>query len=192
MHNTQTTTTTTTTATLKHYLGCDLIPNHVSDLTSLPDTFVHFARSYLQNLPHNPSALLLNTGETVRAGFERFLIGNKGSVVGLYSQTIQLFSSLFVEEADQLSPRDISFVQCQPTDGVCADWEWRRGGTARMVIEHKGRKVFDNFCDAIRNLARANGGAGSPLRLNATGRATGATAILIKVGPPVHLFLHVE
>lgn len=178
---TTTTATATATASQTHALGPELIPNSIRINPQLSGGFVGWAQEYLNSLQHSPNDFVLNSVQSVRANFDNILTGNEGSIVALYALTVQMWTALFVKTADHLQTGDLDFVQCQPTNGICADWRWTRQGTTRMVIEHKGGRVFNHFCDDIIQLASANGGFGSSLGVDGTGNATGATAILLKV-----------
>ena len=172
------------TASLSHHLSADLIPNWVVDYSNAANVLVDWARHYLSdNISHQPGTTLRNAGQVVSTLLNQAEVANEGSVVSLYARTVEAYSTLFAQDADSLSPNAIRFRECQPTNSVRADWAWSRNGEIRMIVEHKGKKAFDTYCDEIRNLATATSstGHGTAIGVDGAGHATGARAILLKV-----------
>lgn len=175
--------TTSSTSSLTHVIPPEMTPNHVVDAPDLPTQLVQWARDHLSNIQHRPSPLLQNMFNVVSSNFDRAVAGNKGTIVSLYAETIKTWSTEFVEAAEQLGFGAVEFKECRQVAGVRADWQWTRDSETRMIVELKGRKVFQHHCNDIRALATAKSSAGSPLVFDRSGHATGATSILLKASP---------
>lgn len=172
---------TTSTAALTHHLDTNLIPNEIVAADNLPTDLVQWAQAYLNNIQHQPASRLVNAIELVSSHFDRAHAGNEGTVTSLYAQAIQGWSVDFVEEADQLPFGTVRFEECPQTTGVRTDWQWRRDNESRIVVEHKGRLVFERFSGRIRSLALANQSTGSRINPGTSGVLANEEAIIANV-----------
>lgn len=94
--------------------------------------------------------------------------GNEGSDISIYAETVKTYSTQFLEGAEQLLSKVICFCECRQSDRfglrvLESDWVWSRDGEPCMIVEHKGRMVFDTYCNEIQNLATAVSVASLPL-----------------------------
>ena len=94
---------------------------------------------------------------------------------------IEIWSSEFVASADNVPPEAIRFEECGQVNGVRSDWKWTRKDKTRMIVEHRGKEVFNNYCHQIRSLATSNASLG----FGNSGSITGASSILTKVSATV-------
>jgi hypothetical protein len=175
-------TNTTTPVPLTHALEAEFIPNILVDEPQLAEDLVGWGRSYLkQNAQHEAPSLLTSIHRDFSSYLRLSPAGSEATVCLLYGSVIHHLACQFAEAADQLQPQSILFQQCGARDEMDSAWKWTRHDETRMVVESKGRKVFNRYCNAIRALATANKGSGSVLALAEIDNAQGARSIVIKV-----------
>lgn len=170
-----------TTGDFHHAIYSTLMPNEIVDAPGLAGDLVSWAQGYLNQIQHAPGPQLVQTAALISSQLDRSQSGNEGTITSLYARTIETWSSEFVASADNVPPEAIRFEECGRVNGVRSDWKWTRDDEVRMIVEHKGREVFNNYCHQIRSLATSN----APLGFGNSGSITGASSILVKVSPTV-------
>lgn len=164
-----------TTGDFHHGIYSTLMPNEIVDAPGLAGDLVSWAQGYLNQIQRAPDQQLIHSAALISNQLDRSQSGNDGTITSLYARTIETWSSEFVASADNVPPEAIRF------EGYGSDWEWTRDDGTRMLVEHKGREVFNNYCDQIRSLATTNASLG----FGDSGPITGASSILTKVSPTV-------
>lgn len=173
---------TRTTGDFHRPLPSTLMPNKIVDAPQLANDIVRWAQGYLNHVQRAPGQQLLQLAASISTQLDRSQSGNEGTITTLYTRAVETWSSEFVAAADNVSPRNIRFEQCGQVNSVRSDWKWVRDNETRMIVEHKGREVFNRYCDPIRSLAINSEALGSG---DSGGSITGASSILVKVSPTV-------
>lgn len=170
-----------TTGDFHHDLGSTLTPNEIVDAPGLAGDLIRWAQGYLNQIQHAPGPQLVHLAASTSNQLGRSQSGNEGTITSLYARTIETWSSEFIASADNVPLEAIRFEECGQVNGVRSDWKWTRNDKTRMIVQHKGREVFNNYCHQIRSLATSNASLG----FGNSGSVTGASSILTKVSATV-------
>lgn len=170
-----------TTGDFHHAICSTLMPNEIVDAPGLARDLVSWAQGYLDQIQHAPGPQLVQSAALISNQLDRSQSGNEGTITSLYARTIETWSSEFVASADNVPPEAIRFEKCGLVNGVRSEWKWTKHDGTRMIVEHKGREVFNNYCHQIRSLATSN----TSLGFRDSGSIEGASSILVKVSSTI-------
>lgn len=170
-----------TTGDFHHDLCSTLMPNEIVDAPGLAGDLIRWAQGYLDQIQHAAGPQLVQSAALISNQLDRSQTRNEGTITSLYARMIETWSSEFVASVDNVPPEAIRFEECGQVNGVRSDWKWTRNDKTRMIVEHRGKEVFNNYCHQIRSLATSNASLG----FGNSGSITGASSILTKVSATV-------